>query len=39
VSLTNGAALLIMLFNLLVLYDIYQTMFDLAETGHGEKAE
>lgn len=37
VSLMNGSALLILFFNLLVLYDIYQTVFDLAEAGHGEK--
>lgn len=39
VSLMNGAALLILLFNLLVLHDIYQTVFDLAESGYGEKPE
>lgn len=39
VSLMNGLALLVLLFNLLVLHDIYQTVFDLAEAGHGEKTE
>jgi len=36
-SLANGLALLVLLFNGLVMYDIYQTIFDLVEQGYGEK--
>jgi hypothetical protein len=39
VSLANGSGLLILLFNGLVMYEIYQTIFDLAEQGHGDKQE
>jgi len=42
VSLMNGAAVVILVYNLLVLYDIYTTVFDLVKqdgTAHEHKAE